>query len=489
MNNKVSFCCLTFLSVSSSMLMAGNNEESKNKRPNILVLLTDDQSYNTIHALGNQVVVTPNMDKLVHDGTACMETHVMGALSGAVSMPSRAMLMTGKYLHNIHQDGRIIPEKDKTFPELFRENGYMTFATGKWHSDKASFNRSFSTGANIFFGGMHQYKTDGHFKPFLHDYDPTGKYESGEYKNEFSSVCYANAAVDFINSRKGKNSPYLMYVAFTSPHDPRTPPPAYGHKYKGEELNLPLNFLLEHPFDNGDLTVRDEVYLPVPRDPDVIKNEIALYYGMVSEVDTQIGRIIEALKKSGEYDNTIIVFTADNGLAVGQHGLLGKQNLYEHSMKVPLIIVGPNVPQNVKSEAYCYLLDIFPTLCEMTGMEIPASVDGSSFKASLFDNTSKGREHIYLSYVNLQRAIKKDNYKLILYNVEGKRRVQLFDLKNDPLERDNLADAPAYRDKIVELTQLLEKEMVLKNDFCDPLKPDWGYPRKLTWEDAMQINP
>jgi len=489
MKNKVPLCCFTLLSVSSSLLAAGSNGEINNKKPNILILLTDDQSYNTIHALGNEAVVTPNMDQLVHDGTSFMQTHVMGALSGAVSMPSRAMLLTGRYLHNIHQDGRVIPEEDKTFPEIFRENGYVTFATGKWHSDKASFNRSFSTGANIFLGGMHPYNTDGHFKPLLHDYDPTGKYDKGGYKNKFSSECYADAAVDFISNRKDRDKPYLMYVAFTSPHDPRTPPPTYGHKYKGEELSLPLNFLLEHPFDNGDLKERDEVLLSVPRDPDAVKNEMALYYGMVSEVDTQIGRIIEALKKKGEYNNTIIVFTSDNGLAVGQHGLLGKQNLYEHSVKVPMIIIGPNVPQDVRNNTYCYLLDIFPTLCEFTGIKVPESVDGTSFVTPMKDKTAKGREHVYLSYINLQRAIKKDDYKLILYNVNGERRVQLFDLKNDPWERDNLAGAPMYYDKVKELTQLLEKEMIAKNDFCDPLKLDWGYPRKLTWDEVMQINP
>lgn len=489
MRKNISLCCFTFLGVGSSLLAVNSNEEPKSKRPNVLILLTDDQSYNTISALGNQMVVTPNMDNLVYEGTSCMNTYVMGALSGAVSMPSRAMLLTGKYLHNIHQDGRVIPKEDKTFPEVFRENGYTTFATGKWHSDKASFNRSFSAGANIFLGGMHPYNTDGHFKPLLHDYDPTGKYESGSYRDKFSSECFADAAIEFINSRNKKDKPYLMYVAFTSPHDPRTPPPAYGHKYKGEDLNLPLNFLMEHPFDNGDLKERDEVLLPVPRNPDTIKNEMALYYGMVSEVDTQIGRILDALKESGEYDNTIIIFTSDNGLAVGQHGLLGKQNLYEHSVKVPLIIVGPSIPKNMKSNACSYLLDIFPTVCELAGMKVPESVDGESFKASIIKERSKGRDHIYLSYINLQRAIRKDNYKLILYNVNGERRIQLFDLKNDPWETDNLADAPAFQDKIKELTQLLETEMINKNDFCDPLKPNWGYPSKLTWDEAMQINP
>jgi arylsulfatase A-like enzyme len=461
--------------------------EKKQKQPNILFLLTDDQSYNTVHALGNATIVTPNMDRLVAEGTAFTQNHVMGGLQGAISMPSRAMLLTGLYSQHLQRDGQIIPASDKTFPEVFRENGYQTFGTGKWHSDKASFNRSFSTGSDIFFGGMQQYETDGHFRPFLHDYDPAGKYEKGRFRTKFSSVCYADASIDFLKNRKDKNKPFLMYVAFNSPHDPRTPPPGYGHKYEAGDIPLPLNFLSRHPFDNGDLDVRDEVFLPLPRTPEMIKQEMALYYGMVSEVDAQIGRILEALEESGEYSNTIIVFTADNGLAVGQHGLLGKQNLYEHSVKTPLVIVGPQVPKNERNSAFSYLLDLYPTLCELTGIKYPATIDGKSLKNAIVEKKPEGREHIYLSYINIQRAIKQGDYKLIRYNVGGQERIQLFNLATDPLEQNNLADAPAYRPKVDELTRLLSQEMRDLGDFCDLSKPGWGYPERLSLKEIVEI--
>ncbi|KAA6352247.1 Arylsulfatase [termite gut metagenome] len=480
-----SVCC--FLTCFVPLIKAQHTQEKKQKRPNILFLLTDDQSYNTVHALGNNTVVTPNMDRLVKEGTAFTQNHVMGGLQGAISMPSRAMLLTGRYLQHLQQDGRIIPTSDKTFPELFRENGYLTFASGKWHSDKASFNRSFSTGSNIFFGGMQQYGTDGHFRPFLHEYDPTGEYVKGRFRSKFSSVCYADASIDFIKSQRNKDKPFLMYIAFNSPHDPRTPPPGYGHKYEAGDIPLPLNFLSKHPFDNGDLNVRDETFLPVPRTPEMIRKEIALYYGMISEVDTQIGRILEALEESGEYDNTIIVFTADNGLSVGQHGLLGKQNLYEHSAKTPLVIVGPGVPKNERNSAFNYLLDLYPTLCDMTGIRYPATVDGKSLKDAIIEKKPLGRDHLTLSYINIQRAFKKDNYKLILYNVNGEERIQLFDLQKDPLEQNNLADALAYGKKIEEFTQLLNKEMHDIGDFCDLSKPGWGYPNVLSLEKITEI--
>lgn len=471
----------------SSSLMCALVAAQENKKPNILFLLTDDQSYNTIYALGNKSIVTPNIDLLVKNGTSFTQNHVMGGLQGAISMPSRAMLLTGKYLHNLQQDGSVIPETHKTFPQLFRENGYTTFGTGKWHSDKAAFNRSFSTGDNIFFGGMVQYNTNGHFRPFLHAYDEHGKYDKGYFREKFSTVCYTDAVIDFFKQQKDDNKPFLAYVAFNSPHDPRTPPPAYGHKYTRSDISLPINFMIQHPFNNGDLDVRDEVFLPTPRDPDAVKDEIALYYGMISEVDTQIGRIIEALKETGVYDNTIIVFTSDNGLAVGQHGLLGKQNLYEHSVKTPLVIVGPGIPKAEKNDAYCYLLDIYPTLCELTGLSIPESVDGKSLKKAITTKQPAGREQLLLSYINIQRAIKKDGFKLIVYNIEGQRRVQLFDLANDPMEINNLADAPAYKERTEELYRLLAKEMREYNDFCDPDKSDWGYPNRLSYKKIMEM--
>ena len=194
MKNKTLFLCLpAILNVpfGGSSVFGANpekvNKENSPKRPNVLVLLTDDQTFSTIHAWGNNEIQTPNMDRLVNQGMSFTQTHVMGGLNGAISQPSRAMLLTGRGLMDVHRNGQIIPKNEKTFPELFRENGYTTFGTGKWHSDKAAFNRSFSTGANIFFGGMHPYGNEkeekGHRCPYLHEYDPTGKYKNGQWVN------------------------------------------------------------------------------------------------------------------------------------------------------------------------------------------------------------------------------------------------------------------------------------------------------------------
>ena len=167
----------------------------------------------------------------------------------------------------------------------------------------------------------------------------------------------------------------------------------------------------------------------------------------------------------------------------------GKQNLYEAAVRVPLVICGPNIPQNVMSDAYCYLYDLYPTLCDLSNIKAPATVKGISLAQTIQNPKVKKRKDILLTYINLQRAIKKDGFKLILYNVDGQRHPQLFDLKADPMEMNNLYDNPKYSKKREELTKLLYARMASVGDFCDPTKPDWGYPTKLKWEQVVKVNP
>lgn len=467
------------------------------KKYNYLILLTDDQSFNTLRISGNRETLTPNMDRIVNGGTYFSSTHVMGGLNGAISQPSRAMLLTGMGLMDVRDNGSVIPESDKTFPEYFRSKGYLTFATGKWHSDAKSFNRSFCTGSNIFFGGMHSPGKDGkfgHVRPFLHQYREDGNYNKNngafveESRHTFSSELYADAAISFLDGQKDSEQPFLMYVAFTSPHDPRNVLPDYGRIFRRDEVSLPSNFLPEHPFDNGDLHERDENLLPFPRDPELVRQERAYYYSMINEVDVQIGRVLDALERNGKLDDTIIIFASDNGLSVGEHGLLGKQNLYEASVKVPLAISGPGIPRGEKRDAFVYLYDIYPTLCDIAGYEKPSSVKGKSFLPVVRNEVASERDDIFLAYMNLQRAIKKGDYKLILYNVDGQRHPQLFDLRNDPKEMVNLYDDPKYSSVREELTELLYRRMRESGDFCDPDLPDWGYPVKIKWQDIKAIS-
>lgn len=444
---------------------------------NVLILYSDDQSYNTIRSLGNKEIYTPNLDRLASEGLVFTQAHVMGGHQGAVCIPSRVMMLTGRYVNRLPQDGAVIPDSIISLPEVLRNKGYTTFHTGKWHSDKASHNRLFSAGESIFFGGMHYPGDGGQIHPKVFHYDTSGLYpnSASRLSDTFSSELYAHSAIEFLNSPLSKTTPFYCYVAFTSPHDPRTPPAYYASMYDPEKISLPPNFLNQHPFDNGDLKVRDELLLPLPRTREAIKKEITLYYGMVSEMDAQVGRILAALEKNGLKNNTLVVFAGDNGLAVGQHGLLGKQNLYEHSIRVPMIISGPGIPKQEKNNSFVYLSDISPTLYDYLGIPQPSTIEAKSLMPVINKSSKAVRNSIYNVYGHWSRSLKTpDGFKLILYDVDGIQTAQLFNLHRDPWEKNNLAARPKFAAKILELRARLKKEMSDAHDDLNIDLPFWG---------------
>ena len=456
----------------------------KPARPNILFFFTDDQRYDTIGALGNTDVSTPTMDRLVASGTAFTHAHIPGGTSPAVCMPSRAMLHTGRTLFHIEEAGRGIPEEHVLMGEVFRGAGYRTFGTGKWHNGARAYARSFSDGAEIFFGGM-----EDHWNVPACRFDPTGTYEvstphcvamgrSNELRyrkcdhvtaGKHSSELFGDAVIDFLEGYDSE-APFFAYVSFMAPHDPRTMPRKYLGMYDPESVPLPPNFMGGHPFDNGELEVRDEVLAGFPRTPEEVRRHIAEYYAMITHLDAQMARVLAALERTGKAGNTIIVFAGDNGLAVGQHGLMGKQSNYDHSVRVPLIMAGPGVPRGERRDAFVYLLDIMPTLCELTGLPIPGSVEGRSLVPALRDPGQKVRDTLYFAYTDKHRAVRDRRFKLIEYVVGGRRTTQLFDLEADPWELHNLADDPAHTVKLAEL----RSELVRWRDEWDDTESSWG---------------
>ncbi|MFC2161540.1 sulfatase-like hydrolase/transferase [Acidobacteriota bacterium] len=445
------------------------------KRPNILFLFSDDQRFDTIEALDNPHIHTPHLNRLVKRGITFTRAHIMGGTSGAVCMPSRAMVLTGRTLFHIYNRGASIPEEHVMFPEFLKKEGYTTFGTGKWHNHRSSFARCFSDGGKIMFGGMSD-----HLKVPVYDFDITGEYAKNNEStaDKFSSELFSNEAISFIKNRKS-DLPFCLNVSYTAPHDPRMAPKEYQDLYPTETVQLPGNFIPEHPFDNGELGVRDENLASFPRTEEEIKKHISGYYAMITHLDAQIGQILDALEESGISKDTIIVFSGDNGLAVGQHGLLGKQNIYDHSVRVPLIFAGPGIPQDIRSDTLCYLLDIYPTLFELLGFPIPESVEGISLVPAIKNSKKKIRESVFLAYRHLQRGVRtNDNWKLITYNVRGKETTQLFDLNNDPWEKKNLAFDPSSKNQLDRLMARLKAHMNELDDFCDLNKPNWGLPEE-----------
>jgi arylsulfatase A-like enzyme len=458
-------------------------------RPNILFLFTDDQRFDTLHALGNDQIHTPHMDALAQQGVAFTHAHIMGGTSGAVCMPSRAMLMTGRTLFHLEGAGEGIPTEHTLLGEWLQRHGYHTWGAGKWHNGPASYARSFCSGAEIFFGGM-----EDHWNVPACHYDPTGRYESmlpvcpdpyrsndvvhkrGDHvtAGKHSSELFGEAAIQALAEYDGA-APFFLYIAFMAPHDPRTMPRQYLEMYDPDEIELPPNWAPRHPFDNGDLGVRDELLAALPRTPQETRRHIAEYYAMITHLDAQIGRVLEALRAGGHAENTLVVLAGDNGLALGQHGLMGKQNLYDHSVRVPLVLSGPGVPQGRRSGAHAYLSDIYPTLCELAGLPTPETVEGRSLVPALRDAGQPVRESLYCAYRQFQRSVRDYRFKLIEYVVQGRRATQLFDLLADPWETANLAGDPAHAPILAHL----RAELLRWRDALDDRASAWG---QAFWE-------
>jgi arylsulfatase A-like enzyme len=465
---KISNCLMMSVTLILSAISGYAKEAT---RPNVLFFFTDDQRHDTIHALGNEAILTPHIDSLVKNGVAFKNAYIMGGSSPAVCSPSRACLFSGQTLWNVENQGPYgyeISECYKTMPQVFRENGYVTFGTGKNEPGRhGHFNRSFSTGDKILFKGMTRDQT----KLSLFSYSPTGDYSNKNsklHKGKFSADVYADACIEFLESQQKSDKPFFAYVAFQTPHDPRQAPFIYHKPYGAAAMKLSVPFMPEHPFDNGMLKIRDEKLAPFPRTKQVVQKHLADYYATITHTDDQIGRVLAALEKTGKADKTIVVFCSDNGLAMGSHGLMGKQNVYEHSVRVPMVITGPGIPKGEIREQLCYIYDAYPTLCDLAGLKTPETVQYQSLDKVILEAKAKHRDHLYFAFMSWQRSVRDQQYKLIEYCVGDERHTQLFDLAEDPEETKNLADEEAHQATVSRLRTLLKQERVRLNDGNTP---------------------
>lgn len=443
-------------------------EEATSSRPNVIVLFADDQRADTIGALGNTHIKTPHLDRLARRGMAFDRAYMQGGLQGATCVPSRAMLLTGRSLFRVDETLK----RDETWPAAFGRAGYSTFVTGKWHNHPDAIAQSFTSAHSIFAGGMTN-PLEAKLSQVVN-----GKLTKPVLAPKHACEVFADEAIAFIKSQK--EGPFLAYVAFDAPHDPHIVPEDFAVKYEASDVPLPGNFLPQHRWDNGEMTVRDEQLLSWPRKPTDVQQMNAEYYRYISYLDEQVGRILDALEASPHAKNTIVVYAADSGVARGSHGLIGKQNVYEHSMRVPLLISGPGIAEGKRTGSMCYLLDLFPTLGAMCQVKGPETSEGIGFQKVLTDPSQPGREQILLAYRDVQRAVRDDRYKLIRYPKID--RTQLFDLQNDPEEIQDLSDKQELEGK---KTRLLASLKELQAEFGDkaplvvanPTPAEWSPPK------------
>lgn len=481
------------------LIIYGCTSENKQEvsPPNIVFIFADDLTYKAVNALGNSEIQTPNLDRIAAAGTTFTNAYNMGAWNGAVCVASRAMIISGRSVwnaNNFRKNWLQGNEMDKTWGRLMQAGGYQTYMTGKWHVDApadsvfqnvvhirpgmpsdswnhngriAYINKLADQGAS-----ESEIRAIGYNRP-LSEKDTSwsatdkkfgGFWEGGTHWSEVLK----DDALGFIDQAKTGDSPFFMYLAFNAPHDPRQAPQEYLDKYPLEDISLPKSWLPMYPYKdsigNGP-DLRDEALGPFPRTAYAIKTHLKEYYAIVSHLDTQVGKIMEALEKSGKMDNTYVFFTADHGLALGRHGLLGKQSQFDHSIRPPFMILGPDIPQGKQITADIYLQDAMATTLELAGIEKPQYVFFNSI-LKLIDGTRTKSYYdaIYGGYVNSQRMIRKEGFKLIVYPKIDK--ILLFDMENDPDEMNDLFKLPEYKEKGRELFMEL---LQLQKDLNDPL--------------------
>jgi arylsulfatase A-like enzyme len=467
-------------------------------RPNFLFLFTDDQTFHAVNALGNADVKTPNMDRLASKGVTFTHCFNQGSFSGAVCVASRAMLNTGRTLWQCG-GGKCEESKGKLYPlwgQTLGQAGYDTFVTGKWHNGDQTLQAGFKTVGPTGPGMYPSTDTKGeayHRPAPGNTWSPSDETQKGHWldvdgKTVHSSQRWADAAIDYLDKQVTRSDdPFFMYVAFHAPHDPRQSPKTFVDMYPLDKITIPPNYLPEHPFDQGHHTLRDEILAPFPRSKEVVKVHLQEYYAIVTHADYQIGRILAALEKSGKADNTVVVFSADHGLAVGQHGLMGKQNMYDHSIRMPFVMTGPGIEPGTKNPAMMHLQSLFATTCDMAGVTVPATVQYPSLVPLLTGEKKTLHTEIYGAYLKYQRMVRTDRWKLIRY--PHNQEVQLFDLKKDPWETKDLAENPRNSWIMADLDHRLQR---LAQERQDPLafkeiKHDAHLPKVLIIGDSISL--
>ncbi|MCA9159079.1 MAG: sulfatase-like hydrolase/transferase [Planctomycetales bacterium] len=475
---------VTSLLATLMLFPLASTQASDPSQPNILFIISDDQSPMDLAVYNPQASLqTPVIDKLAAEGMVIEGAYHMGAFQGAVCTPSRHMIMTGRTVWHLPigpgVDRHCPPDLEQnTIPAVFNRAGYATMRTCKNGNSYEAANKLFTV---------------------RHDASKRGGTE------ETGSAWHAEQVLNYLRDRETTRDtkPFLIYFGFSHPHDIRDGTPELLAKYgavnhtdrdslppaNDKQPPLPSNYLPAHPFPDGHPDLRDEVAVSGvwdKRDPRTIRNEIGRYNACSENIDIQIGRVLEKLAAMDELDNTYIFYTSDHGIAVGRHGLQGKQNLYEHTWRVPFIVKGPGIKPGSRATGNIYLLDTLVTLCDVAGVEAPDSNEGISFKSVLEGRQATIRDVMYGTYSGGtkpgMRSVRRGDWKLIEYDVlDGAvREKQLFNLAENPneflgqhhapsvialtgvtpeAEQVNLAGDPRYADKLAEMEALLLAEM------------------------------
>ena len=461
------------------VLMLSMNVIAKDQ-PNILFLFSDDHAYDAIGKMTDGYVQTKTIDQLANEGVYFERAYNMGAWGGAVCVASRTMLNTGMSLWNSYPffKSAMAARKNKTsytadkitWSQRMKSAGYDTFFAGKWHVNGFDPNKLFDHLGTVR-GGMPRTSGDHHrpVKGKADTWSPSDPKHEGFWRGgKHWSEVTADETIDYLKQRgKAKdNKPFFAYVAFNAPHDPRQSPQTYLDKYPLETVPLPTSYMASYPYTKeiGIWGIRAETMAPRPRTEFAIKTHRKEYYALISHMDDQLARILNELDKQGLRENTVIIYTSDHGLSLGNHSFMAKQSMYDHSLASPFIISGPGLPKGVRTQQRIYIQDIVPTTLAMAGVAEHdyADVEFTNLLPLGMKGSVKYDQPIYGAYKTKSRSIIKGDWKLIYYTDVNKFR--LFNLKLDPYELNDVAKLPEHKERIAHLVGVLQQQQNRFND-------------------------
>ena len=438
---------------------------------NLLVIMSDEHNPKVLGCAGHPVIHTPNLDALAARGTAFAAAYT----TSPVCIPARAGFACGKYIHQIGfwdnadaYDGSV-----PSWHHLLRESGHRVVSVGKLHFRLAGEDHGFSEELIP----MHIYQGKGDLLGLIRDdMSPRGNSKKmaamagpGEstYTLYDKDICSRAQVWLREEATRKADKPWVLFVSFVAPHFPLTAPPEHYYRYWNRELPMPKLYAREerprHPYVvDYSRNFNYDDYFESPQD---VKKALSGYFGLVSYLDENIGKILAALRDAGLADDTVVMYTSDHGDNLGARGLWGKSTMYEEIAGVPLILAGPGVPTGKRIETPVSHVDAFPTILELAGERPPAGYPGVSLIE--IANWLKPDRTVLSEYHGMGSsaaafAVRVGNWKYVHY---VKYDPQLFDLKNDPDETRDLAADPAYADVLEQCRRSLYA-------ICDPAEVD-----------------
>ncbi|MFA5858371.1 MAG: sulfatase-like hydrolase/transferase [Elusimicrobiota bacterium] len=455
------------------------SEAVKSKRPNIIVIMSDEHNQKISGCYGNQIVKTPNIDKLSNQGVTFTNCYTNSPLC----VPSRNSFLAGQYVSrcSVWNNRCWLPTEDyPTVSKVLNDSGYETILCGKMHLDGTRRHSMTEIGGNmnkVFMTGKGVRSTIDITKPIpgiSNRFTQIASSDTSSVLKHDRNV--TSATIEFLKNRKPQeDKPLFMIVGYLAPHFPLIVPEKYWLNYKDKvpSPKLPKNYVEKLPLNYQHLRYNFN-YEEVPEE--YVKKAREYYYALTEWVDEEIGKVLDTIKETGYEDNTIIIYTTDHSENMGEHGLWWKNNMYDSATKIPLIIKYPDQWQKgQRRDNVCSLVDVTKTIVDLSGVTTENNWDGDSLVPLMSDPKSEWKDIAISEYyahliASGMTMIRQGKYKLIIHTPtaeNGKTVYELFDLEKDPEEYTNLAGDKKYKDIITKMYDALVKEVGEKPELTE----------------------